>query len=142
MQHGFCKIRATEHRLKYICNSNQLLYLGRINEKSYGQASDRNSISRTSQSPERYAQPGFLLPGYLLSFIINTFNSIVSIVENSWNAVMGFIRGAIILIISVVSNGISGIANWFSQLPGRILGAIGNLASLLLGGGGSIVDCL
>jgi len=33
MQQGFCKIRATEYRLKYICNSNRLLYLGRINEK-------------------------------------------------------------------------------------------------------------
>ena len=33
-QQGFCKIRATEYRLKYICNSNRLLYLGRINEKA------------------------------------------------------------------------------------------------------------
>jgi hypothetical protein len=32
-QQGFCKIRATEYRLKYIWNSNRLLYLGRINEK-------------------------------------------------------------------------------------------------------------
>src|SRR6478736_3006304 len=32
-QQGFCKIRATEYRLKDICNSNRLLYLGRINEK-------------------------------------------------------------------------------------------------------------
>src|SRR6478736_1687125 len=32
-QQGFCKIRATEYRLKYIGNSNRLLYLGRINEK-------------------------------------------------------------------------------------------------------------
>src|SRR6478735_2818439 len=32
-QQGFCKIRAIEYRLKDICNSNRLLYLGRINEK-------------------------------------------------------------------------------------------------------------
>ena len=32
-QQWFCKIRATEYRFKYICNSNRLLYLGRINEK-------------------------------------------------------------------------------------------------------------
>jgi len=32
-QQGFCKIRATEYRLKDIGNSNQLLYLGRINKK-------------------------------------------------------------------------------------------------------------
>jgi hypothetical protein len=30
---GFCKIRATEYRLKYIGNSNRLLYLGRSNKK-------------------------------------------------------------------------------------------------------------
>src|SRR6478609_6196004 len=32
-QQGFCKIRATEYRLKDICNSNGLLYLGRSNKK-------------------------------------------------------------------------------------------------------------
>src|SRR6478735_2935855 len=32
-QHVFCKIRATEYRLKYIWISNRLLYLGRINKK-------------------------------------------------------------------------------------------------------------
>jgi hypothetical protein len=32
-QQWFCKIRATEHCLKYICNSNRLLYLGRSNKK-------------------------------------------------------------------------------------------------------------
>ena len=55
-QQGFCKIRATEYRLKYICNSYRLLYLGRLNEKSYGQASSGNSNARTSQSPERCLQ--------------------------------------------------------------------------------------
>ena len=32
-QQGFCKIRAIKYRLKDICNSNRLLYLGRSNKK-------------------------------------------------------------------------------------------------------------
>ena len=78
MQQGFCKIRATEYRLKDIGNSNRLLYLGRINEKSYGQASDRNSKSRTSQSPERCKQP--MRP--LLTII--TFLIVTSAFSQDW----------------------------------------------------------
>jgi hypothetical protein len=34
VQQGFCKIRATEYRLKYIGNPKSALYLGRIKQKS------------------------------------------------------------------------------------------------------------
>jgi len=40
MQQGFCKIRATEYRLKDIGNSNRLLYLGRSDKKVTAKRTD------------------------------------------------------------------------------------------------------
>ena len=57
-QQGFCKIRATEYRLKYIWNSNRLLYLGRINEKVTAKQATGILIPVLRKAPNvsRYAQ--------------------------------------------------------------------------------------
>lgn len=93
----------------------------------------------------------------------SAFNAISSVVSSVWNAIVGIIRGAVNTISSVI-NGISAVVNsvrnFFNQLkgaaeggtgslisfvsgiPGRIIGALGNVGGMLLGAGRSIIQGL
>jgi TP901 family phage tail tape measure protein len=100
----------------------------------------------------------------IAEFIISTWNSIVNFIVsvltsirdffvNTWNAIWGFITGLIGRIIGLfrdgfnetknaVSNAIQSILQWFADLPGNILRAVGNLGRLLWDAGKAIIQGL
>lgn len=100
----------------------------------------------------------------LFNTVAEVFNSIPSVVDAGLSAAQGFISGAIATIKSVwsagwsavtsflnsawsniksgVSNGISGVVSFMSSVPSRILGALGNVGSLLYNAGASIINGL
>lgn len=62
--------------------------------------------------------------------------------EGAWNTVSSFLSGAWDGIRNAVSTGIDNVVNFFANLPGNILGALGDLGSLLWDAGSSIIDGL
>lgn len=78
--------------------------------------------------------------------IVSTVSSVVSsiwnAVSNAFNNVVSTISSAMESAKTGVSNGISNVLNFFSNLPSRILSALGNLGSLLWNAGSSIIDGL
>lgn len=62
--------------------------------------------------------------------------------EGAWNTISTFLSGVWEGIKSAVSAGIDGVVGFFSDLPGNILGALGDLGSLLWNAGSSIIDGL
>lgn len=87
----------------------------------------------------------------ILTAISNVFNRIRSTVSNAASAVVNYMRNAwnnarnttvnaFNGIRSAVSNGINGVVTYVRGLPGRVLSALGNLGSLLLGSGRSLID--
>ncbi len=61
-------------------------------------------------------------------------------VSNRFQNFLGQVYGAIGQFVSVVSGGIGQAVAWFQSLPGRIIGALGNLGGLLFNAGKSIID--
>ena len=62
--------------------------------------------------------------------------------NGAWNAISSFLSGAWESIKSGVSSGIDGVLGFMRELPGRILNALGNLGTLLLDAGKSIMKGL
>lgn len=62
--------------------------------------------------------------------------------EGAWNIISSALSTAWDAITGAVEAGISGVVGFFSDLPGNILGALGDLGSLLWNAGSSIVDGL
>ena len=60
----------------------------------------------------------------------------------AWNTISSFLKGVWEGIKSAVSNGINGVVNFFRELPGNILSALGNMGSLLLGVGQDLINGL
>jgi phage-related protein len=98
---------------------------------------------------------GFLLGpfGLLLGLFVKFHGQILSAVTRAWNAVFSFIKGIGMSIVSVVHGAWSAAVNAISDaisrmlalaesLPGRILSALGNLGSLLVHEGESVVEGL
>lgn len=86
-------------------------------------------------------------------FTVNVFNAVRDFFVNVWNNIVGFVTGAANNIWNAIRNGVSnaynavvsGLSNavsWVAGLPGRILGALGNLGSLLWNAGASIINGL
>lgn len=67
---------------------------------------------------------------------------IQSLWSSAWNSISSFLSGAWEAIKSGVSSGIDAVLGFFRDLPGNILSALGNLGSLLLDAGSSIIDGL
>lgn len=76
----------------------------------------------------------------LVALVIANWDKISKFTSEAWGNIVSFITGAIENIKSGVRTGIDNVINFFVNLPGRILGALGNLGSLLLGAGGQILD--
>ena len=87
------------------------------------------------------------------STISSIWNSILStvssIVNNIWNAVTNAFDNVVQTISRAmdrakqgVSNGINNVLNFFRELPGKIVSALGNLGGLLVNAGKSIIDGL
>ncbi|MGP5484363.1 tape measure protein [Brachybacterium alimentarium] len=65
----------------------------------------------------------------ILNWISNAWSRAKSTTVNAWNGMR-----------TAVSNGIIGVVNYVRGLPGRVLSALGNIGSLLLGSGRALVD--
>lgn len=66
----------------------------------------------------------------------------ISRAQSVINALASVFWGAVNAILGAVSGGLTSVVNFFVQLPGRILGALGNLGNLLVGAGKNVVDGL
>lgn len=62
--------------------------------------------------------------------------------SGAWDAVSSFLSGAWDGMTSTLSGAIDGVIDFFADLPGNILSALGNLGSLLMDAGRSIIDGL
>lgn len=75
--------------------------------------------------------------------IIQTcLNTIKSVWDTAFNGLKSVVTSAMENAKSAVSNGINSIVNWFSGLGGKIKSALGNLGSLLVSAGSSIISGL
>lgn len=74
------------------------------------------------------------------SIIQTVLNTIKSLWDTTFNNLKTVVSNAMENAKSAVSNGIDSIVNWFRGLPGKITGALGNLGSLLVSAGSSIIN--
>lgn len=82
--------------------------------------------------------------------VISIFNSLIGAIAAVGNAWVGFINGLKEVVASIVetwhgflnmiSEGISNLINWFMELPGNILGALGDLGNLLVEAGHNVIE--
>jgi hypothetical protein len=71
--------------------------------------------------------------------ISGAWNSVTSWTSNAWNRVTSIISDAWSSARNAVSNGISGVISFVASLPGKILGALGNMGSLLYSAGSDLL---
>lgn len=76
----------------------------------------------------------------LVALIILNWEKISTFTSEAWTNITRFISEAWTNITSGVESGINSVIEWFTGMPGRILGALGNLGNLLLDAGGQILD--
>ena len=62
--------------------------------------------------------------------------------EGAWNTISGFLSGIWETMKSTVSGAIDGVIQFFIDLPGNILDALGDFGSLLVDAGGDLIDGL
>ena len=74
------------------------------------------------------------------SIIQTCLNTIKSLWDSAFNSLKSVVTSAMENAKTAVSNGIDSIVNWFRGLPGKITGALGNLGSLLVSAGSSIIN--
>ena len=80
-----------------------------------------------------------LWSGYVSAFM-GIGNGILGWWNGLWGSVGATISGAWSNIVSAASAGASGVASLVRELPGRIMGALGNLGGLLLGSGRALIQ--
>lgn len=78
----------------------------------------------------------------LVVVIVRNWETIKSTISAGWEAVKGFTSSAWESIKTAVSSAITSVISFFSGLPGRIVGALGSLGSLLFNKGVEIVQGL
>ncbi|WIG18389.1 hypothetical protein [Kocuria rosea] len=74
--------------------------------------------------------------------IYKNWDTIVAKTRQAWDWVSGKVSGAWSSITSAVSSGVSSAVSWVSGLPGRVLGALGDLGSMLYNSGKSLIQGL
>lgn len=72
--------------------------------------------------------------------ISGVLSAISSLWSSIWNGIVSFLSGVMSRMAQAVSNGINSVVNFFRNLPGSILGALGNLGGLLVNAGHQIID--
>lgn len=80
------------------------------------------------------------IAGRIRAAVVNMGSQAVSAVLNAWNRAKSTTVNAWNGMRTAVSNGVIGVVNFVRGLPGRVLGALGNLGSLLLGSGRALID--
>lgn len=68
------------------------------------------------------------------------FASVGAAISSTWASIKSFFSNGINQIKSTVSSGISNVVSFFTSLPSRILGALGNLGSLLYNAGKNVIN--
>lgn len=76
------------------------------------------------------------------SWITNAWNTIKSIAVSAMQAFIAAHVNGFNMVKNAVSNGINAVIGFVRSIPGRILGALGNLGGLLVGAGRAIMDGL
>lgn len=74
--------------------------------------------------------------------VSQAFSAVVNFVRSGLSSAVGAVRTGLSNMRSAVSSGITNTINFFRNLPSRILGALGNLGSLLRNAGGQIINGL
>lgn len=72
--------------------------------------------------------------------ISGVLSAISSLWSSIWNGIVSFLSGVMSRMEQAVRNGINNVVNFFRNLPGSILGALGNLGGLLVNAGHQIID--
>lgn len=80
------------------------------------------------------------IAGRIRAAVVNMGSQAVSAVLNAWNRAKSTTVNAWNGMRAAVSNGIVGVVNFVRGLPGRVLGALGNIGSTLLGSGRALID--
>ncbi|WP_326950264.1 hypothetical protein OG439_16640 [Amycolatopsis sp. NBC_01307] len=94
-----------------------------------------------------FVQPIFTAIVAVISGAMQAIQGVIDLVmglitgdwNKAWSGIKNLLGGIWRAISGVVSDGIGGLLSWFTSLPGRILGALGNLGGLLLDAGRSII---
>jgi phage-related protein len=77
--------------------------------------------------------------GSITGSISNAVNNVKNFISNGFNAAVNAVKTAFNNIVNAVSSGVSSAVSYVSGLPGKILGAIGNFASLLFNAGADLL---
>lgn len=72
----------------------------------------------------------------------NIWGAIVDAVSGAWTSITGFVTGGIESMQESISSGLDDAIGWFRELPDRILGALGDLGTMLLDAGRQIIGGL
>lgn len=80
--------------------------------------------------------------GIIRALISGLMSAVSSLFSAGWNAAKSVVSSAWSAIKSAVSSGVSSVMSLVSSLPGRILGALGNLGSLLFSKGAELIQGL
>lgn len=78
----------------------------------------------------------------ILGILTGGVGLMVAVVVKNWDKIVAGIRNGINWAKNTVSSGINGIVNFFSRLPSRIAGAIGNMGRLLYDKGRDLINGL
>lgn len=84
------------------------------------------------------------LVGLFLNFtgvglIIKHWDTIKRVTSDAWNAVSGAVSGAWNSLTGAISTGITTAVTWVSEMPGKLVGALGDIGSLLLDAGKKLI---
>lgn len=82
----------------------------------------------------------------ILGQLLNVFDIVLDGInaawQIAWNTLKAFVAGVLTTLINLIKGALDTVLNFFRQLPGNILGAIGNFAVLLLQKGIDLVNGL
>jgi len=75
----------------------------------------------------------------LVALIIANWDRVVGWTKSAWSAVSGAVSGAWNTVTGAVSSGVSSAVSWVAGMPGRLLGALGNIGGLLVSAGADLI---
>jgi phage-related protein len=77
-----------------------------------------------------------------VSTVTGLFSGLVSRISSAWSSITGNISGAVTNVKNAISTGFNAAVDFVRGIPGRILGALGDFASMLFHAGSSIIQGL
>lgn len=80
-----------------------------------------------------------LVVAAVVLLIINNWDTISTATVATWDAIVSFVTGAVSTMVDAVSGAIETVVGFYVALPGRILGALGDLGGLLRDAGAALI---